>query len=183
MHISYPALAIAVVFVIFVGIHIYNRLPSRDRGEDLQSILAKHGDAPSLVITSEANDVALCLDRSEQHLTYANALSGTFREIGFDEIASLEILENDVPVSHIDSAADPGLLDQIAADINSILPDAVQHKIERLEILLRTKTGGPPHGYRIPVVETEVSSSSRRYQEFRSEIGDLFRKLSVAAGH
>ena len=105
---------------------------------------------------------------------YANCVTGTNRRIEASEVTSIEVLENGLAVRHEESSSGPrDIGDDIAEGVHGMLPAQVQNKVERLEIKLKTKTGGPPLGYSIPVIEQEVSPTSSDYVKLKNEMVNL----------
>ena len=130
------------------------------------------GATPDIVVQSNANDVALCWVDAGQYFVYLNALTGTNRKIARDEVHSLDVFEDGLTIRHQANTMRADMGEELAEGVNRHLPGQFQDKVERLEINLKTKTGGPPMGYNIPVIEIETIKASKAYKQLRNELVD-----------
>jgi len=165
-----PLLLVSIVVALALGAIIYGRFFGGSK-VTLEDMMSDIGVVPDAVLQSEADDVALCWVQAGEYFVYLNTLSGTKRKIGLDEIHALDVQENNLTIRHqVDALQKKDMAEEIADGINRHLPTQLQDKIERLEIVMKTKTGGPPMGYSIPIVESETSPSSREYKGLRNNV-------------
>lgn len=165
-----PLLLVSIVVALALGAIIYGRFFGGSK-VTLEDMMSDIGVDPDAVLQSEADDVALCWVQAGEYFAYLNTLSGTKRKIGLDEIHALDVQENNLTIRHqVDALQKKDMAEEIADGINRHLPTQLQDKIERLEIVMKTKTGGPPMGYSIPIVESETSPSSREYKGLRNNV-------------
>ena len=164
----------AILMVAIIAFVFWRGRRAAKSAEALQSMLDEHGVQPNADLRDESGEVALLWVEPENLFIYANRVTGTNRRIDAADVASVELLENGLAVRHGDSDFDSGGIgDDIADGIHGMLPAAVQNKVERLEIKLKTRTGGPPLGYSIPVVEREVSPMADDYVKLRNDMAAL----------
>ena len=166
-----PALVIVLsAAAVIGGGWLYAQLDKPKKVRSLDDMLAEIGTTPDTVIQSNAKDVALCWDTAGQYFVYLNALTGTNRQIQKDEVHALDVVEDGLTVRHHANAMRGDMGEELAEGINRQLPGHLQDNVERLEINLKTKTGGPPMGYNIPVIEVETPKSSKAYKALRNEL-------------
>ena len=176
-------LSVGVVIVAILSVGIYKFIVEKRAAKAMDRMLDSLETAPDDLLLGETGDVAIGWVESGEHFVYLNTFSDSIRKIEKDEIQAIDVQENGLLIRHLILTGERKTMsEELASAANSLLPENVSDKIERLEIIVKTKQGGPPMGYNIPVVEHSRSSESSDYKMLRDTVVETTNRWREVSG-